>query len=124
MNTNKYPGVCSGCSERVGAGDGSYDLGSVWCSPTVRVGDLTTCERYAPVERKIDEESTQNQLAQARRLPTEEERARQIERAAEDRAWAKQGLRRCKRCHGAGGSHSWPGFTCYDCGGHGTTVVG
>lgn len=44
--------------------------------------------------------------------------------AARDEAWARQGLVRCDRCGGAGGSQSWPGFTCYDCDGRCATETG
>lgn len=38
--------------------------------------------------------------------------------AREDEAWAAQGRERCDRCGGLGGSHSWPGFTCFKCEGY------
>lgn len=45
------------------------------------------------------------------------ERLRKI--AAQDAAWARQGLVRCDHCGGVGGASHWPGYTCYDCGGVG-----
>jgi hypothetical protein len=34
-------------------------------------------------------------------------------------AYGFEYLNACTRCGGAGGSTGWPGFTCFDCGGHG-----
>lgn len=52
--------------------------------------------------------------------------ARRAERdrieAAKDAVWADRGLVRCDRCGGAGGSTSWPGFYCFDCGGEGAVT--
>lgn len=58
-------------------------------------------------------------LAEAVQYAKRDELARieRERRAAQDTAWARQGLVRCDRCGGAGGSKSWPGFTCYDCDG-------
>lgn len=47
------------------------------------------------------------------------EAARLAERTRQDEAWAAKGLERCERCDGQGGRKEWPGFTCFECGGHG-----
>jgi len=46
------------------------------------------------------------------------DKERETERRKEA-AWEQQGLERCSRCGGMGGSSHWPGFTCFDCGGSG-----
>lgn len=46
-------------------------------------------------------------------------RERREREEARDAAWAARGLTRCDRCGGAGGAAHWPGWTCFDCNGHG-----
>lgn len=50
-----------------------------------------------------------------------EKKARAEKRQREEETWARQGLRRCPRCGGAGRSDRWiaTGSTCYECEGHG-----
>ncbi len=45
-------------------------------------------------------------------------------RATQDARWAAEGMVRCDRCGGAGGSSAWAGtgHNCYKCGGHGAVT--
>jgi DnaJ-class molecular chaperone len=123
--TNRYAGNCACCLERVRPDEGYYDGNDVWCSTPGSVGDINrVCEDRTAwgIQQaiKLDE-------ARERNMQPRERTAKQIEwdtkRAEQDRVWAAQGLRRCVRCSGEGGASSWPGFTCFDCGGSGTQVA-
>lgn len=53
-------------------------------------------------------------------LTADAQRAEQARKDAEqDAKWDARGLKRCERCFGRGGRADWPGFTCFDCDGHG-----
>lgn len=55
-------------------------------------------------------------------ITADADRAAHIAREAKrDAAWKRAGMHRCQRCGGAGGHKMWPGFTCFECGGHGAT---
>ena len=144
---NKYRGQCAGCGVTVYPQEGIWRDGEVWCEmPSIHLGSLITCSTDADRQRvERDRASEVNKgradrsyvsadpIAQERivaywrdmdqRTADPEYQARQRARseriAREEADWARQGLERCERCGGAGGSHSWPGWACYDCGGHG-----
>ncbi len=119
VDSNRYAGRCL-CGEHVPAGAGFY-WDSVYCSQPGRVRDTLSCERDA--ERESARQVHRLTHVPAPRELSEQEKARAAKlaakRAAEDAAWAKQGLERCTRCGGAGGHNSWPGFTCFRCDGIG-----
>lgn len=121
---NKYPGTCCTCGTYVEARCGFYDGGNVWCEQPGSYGDWShQCPMGVKIMLRLEEQRReQSQAAAARKYePTPADIERNAKRAAEDARWAKQGLQRCKRCGGAGGASHWPGFTCYECGGHGAT---
>jgi len=121
---NRYAGHGS-CGSYVYAGEGYYN-GQVYCSAPGNVLDTAwLCEVGS--KRTIAEIiAKRNAPAPTPRELTADEIARQEQRraqfAAQDAAWESQGLCRCNRCGGAGGSTQWPGFTCYDCGGSGAVI--
>jgi hypothetical protein len=127
MNTNRYPGICS-CGTRVAAGDGYYETGNVYCDLPVGHGEEFTIDgqtvgvqTYAcPTYRQAEARRlARAYAARATATPRPADPEVVARRAAEDEQWAARGLTRCDRCGGVGGHQSWPGFTCYDCGGHG-----
>jgi len=119
MNNNKYPGICCGCGARVEAGEGIYQSGgNTWCSMPNRVSDHLSCAT-GHARRASAPKVSLEPNPEIVRVETE----RMAKFAEQDRIWASQGLCRCGRCGGAGGSSMWPGFTCYECGGRGTLVA-
>lgn len=124
---NRYPGYCAGCSTYVYRGEGVYASGDLWCEEPTLSGSAHSCSKghdRAERERAASFSMMRESAAErAARVPTPEEIERQEQRAEQDRRWAAQGMTRCNRCGGAGGSNQWPGFTCYECGGAGCTHV-
>ena len=123
--TNRYAGTCCGCGSHVYAREGFYHYGNVWCEIPTMEWSASLCSKGHEIAAREREESRKRQhqmnAERANRVSSPEEIARQAKHAEQDAAWQARGLVRCKRCGGAGGSSHWPGFTCYECGGHGAT---
>lgn len=123
IGANRYGGHCV-CGTYVAAGDGFYWNGRLTCSVPGALGDLGgICERYADIEIAAAKAAAEARATFVAPEPTAADVARNARRAAEDAAWTAKGLTRCDRCGGAGGASHWPGFTCYDCGGHGAVAA-
>ena len=147
--SNKYRGICAGCGVTVYPQEGIWRDGEVWCEmPGIHLGSLITCSTDAERQRverdrtseihrgrsdrsyvSADPIAQERIVAHWRYIDTRnadpiyqaEQTARAEKRMAEDRTWARQGLKRCPRCGGAGRSDRWiaTGSTCYECEGHG-----
>ena len=142
MNTtyspNRYSGSCASCHADVGSREGIYVDGRVLCGPETVEAEMYEIDGETVVVSVIGCETTRRRDAHhkahaARQAATFTPRPLDPEEAAraaaldakyaiEDAAWAKQGLRRCDRCGGAGGHNSWPGFTCFKCDGAGAVL--
>ena len=121
MSTNRYAGACATCHERVSAGQGYYD-GVLWCAEPVRYEDITMCPTAARWQAVADTKAAEQRATYVAPEPTPEDVARREEDSARRESWEAEGKRECGRCGGNGGSHSWPGFTCYGCEGRGFTA--
>lgn len=137
MMTNRYSGRCSGCGARVEAGTGAYD-GSVWCEEPSNGGTLTidgeeiwiatyTCSTGLRSEARA---VLRGRAARAAYLASAEYGAevaawaeRDRERARLEEQRQRRGMTACGRCGGAGGHATWPGWSCFDCGGSGELPI-
>ena len=151
MMRNKYRGICD-CGARVDAGDGFYNQGQIYCEEPIekasRYGCPTSVERDWLQEQKryayskgqndrsfVSEWADVNEriagfwaMIDARNADPEyqaQQKAIADKRAKQEAGWAKQGLRRCPRCGGAGRSDRWiaTGSVCYQCEGHGAILA-
>jgi len=117
-NPNKYAGECA-CGKYVNAGRGFYQYDQVYCTEPVEIEGMAGffCEVDARSELRLREQIASAPIVE--HVPTEGELARQAERAQQDAEWERQGMKRCMRCAGRGGSRQWHDWVCYDCGGEG-----
>jgi len=151
MTRNKYRGTCS-CGAFVEAGEGFYTFGRLTCEEPITEGQYFGCPTYVAQERlrfDRERERTAGRLDRtfvskysdvqewlvgfwAKRDEKENDPEYQAQqktiaekRSKEDARWAKQGLRRCDRCGGAGRSDRWiaTGSVCYQCEGHGAVIA-
>ena len=149
MMTNRYPGTCN-CGTYVPAGDGYYDYGNIYCTepitqgmyygcPTTVARDILNQRKNGDRQRGMNDRNFRseykdvNDWLDARWAKIDainadpeiqaQRRAASERRAAEETAWAKQGLQRCTRCGGAGRADKWinTGSTCHKCHGIGAT---
>ena len=121
MSANRYAGTCATCHTRVPAGQGYYD-GNLWCAEPVRYEMMTMCPTAARWQEASDRKDAERRATQVAPEPTAEEIARRAQYAARAAVWEAEGKRECGRCGGNGGSHHWPGYTCYGCEGRGYTI--
>jgi hypothetical protein len=116
---NKYSGKCGSCLQFVGAGEGIYEDGNVYCSEFVEREGLTgiyyaLCDTAYALELRGEP---------ARKQQQEERKKRAVDFAQKEKEYKEnlksQGL--CVRCGGAGRSDMWKdtGYVCYKCEGTG-----
>jgi len=136
---NRFAGTCCYCGRSVAAFDGEYQYGDVacayhagtegharWVADERDRDDLhrLRIKQFATLRQLLGLAVTSHQYELATDPTTQRIEAERRAAVAECHrvAEANDGTV-CERCGGAGGSKSWPGFTCYGCDGLGWVPV-